>query len=101
VKTVAPGGIATDFAGRSLVLTQHAAYGEAMGKVFAAFTNPERRANGSSAETIAETVWEAANDPADRVTYVAGEDAKATYAQRLAVGVDAFRTGIRAMFLGA
>ena len=46
MKTDAPGGIATDFAGRSLVLTQHAAYGEAMGKVFAAFTNPERRANG-------------------------------------------------------
>lgn len=101
VKTVAPGGIATDFAGRSLVMTQHAAYGEAMGKVFAAFTNPERRANGSSAEKIADAVWDAVNDPADRVSYVAGDDAKATYAQRLAVGVDAFRAGIRQMFLGA
>ena len=29
-----------------------------------------------------------------------GADAKATYAQRLAVGIDAFRGGIRSMFLG-
>ncbi len=101
VKTVAPGGISTDFAGRSLVLTQHAAYGEAMGKVFAAFSNPDRRAGGSTAEQIAEVVWEAANDETDHVTFVGGADAKATYAQRLEVGIDAFRAGIRQMFLGA
>jgi NAD(P)-dependent dehydrogenase (short-subunit alcohol dehydrogenase family) len=100
VKTVAPGGIATDFAGRSLVLTMHPAYADAMAKVMAAFTNPERRAGGSSAEQIAEAVFQAATDESDRVTYVAGEDAKATYAQRLAVGVDAFRGAIRGMFLG-
>ncbi|THD58591.1 SDR family oxidoreductase [Phenylobacterium sp.] len=100
VRTVAPGGIATDFASRSLVLTQHPAYAEPMGKVFAAFTNPERRAHGSTAEQIAEVVYEAATDTSDRVTFVAGADAKATYAQRLQVGIDAFRTGIRAMFLG-
>ena len=34
VKTVAPGGIKTDFAGRSLVLTQHPAYAEMVAKVF-------------------------------------------------------------------
>ncbi|MBS0333679.1 MAG: SDR family oxidoreductase [Proteobacteria bacterium] len=100
VKTVAPGGISTDFAGRSLVLTQHAAYGEAMAKVFAAFTNPERRAQASSAEQIAQEVWDAVADTSDHVSYVAGADAKATYAQRLAVGIDAFRAGIRQMFLG-
>jgi len=101
VKTVAPGGIATDFAGRSLVLTAHAAYAEAMGKVFVAFTSPERRGQGSSAEQIAEEVWEAVNDDSDRVTHVAGADAKATYARRLEVGVEAFRAGVRQMFLGA
>ena len=101
VKTVAPGGIATDFASRSLVLTQHDAYAAAMGKVFAAFSDPERRAGGSTAEQIAEVVYEAATDETDHVTFVAGGDAKATYAQRLAVGIDAFRGGIRSMFLGA
>jgi len=101
VKTVAPGGIATDFASRSLVLTQHPAYAAAMGKVFAAFSNPERRAHGSTAEQIAEVVYQAATDETDHVTFVAGEDAKANYDQRLAVGIDAFRAGVRSLFLGA
>jgi len=100
VKTVAPGGIATDFSSRSLVLTQHAAYGAAMAKVMAAFMDPERRKGGSSAEQIAEAVFEAATDESARVTFVAGEDAKATYAQRLAVGIEPFRKAIRERFLG-
>jgi NAD(P)-dependent dehydrogenase (short-subunit alcohol dehydrogenase family) len=100
VKTVAPGGISTDFASRSLVLTQHPAYAEAMGKVFRAFTDPERRQSGSTAEQIAQAVMDAVNDDSDRVTHVAGEDAKATYGQRLAVGVEAFRKAIRERFLG-
>jgi NAD(P)-dependent dehydrogenase (short-subunit alcohol dehydrogenase family) len=100
VKTVAPGGIATDFAGRSLVMTQHPAYAEDLGKTFAAFSDPSRRSGASTAEQIAEAVWEAANDESDRVTFVAGADAKANYARRLEVGIDAFRAGIRQMFLG-
>lgn len=100
VKTIAPGGIATDFASRSLVLTQHPAYAAAMGKTFAAFSNPERRTTSSTAEQIAQRVWDAVADTTDRVTHVAGEDAKANYAQRLAVGVEASRAGIRQAFLG-
>ncbi len=100
VKTVAPGGIATDFASRSLVFTPHAAYAGALTKVMTAFRDPERRKGGSTAEQIAETVFQAATDDSDRITFVAGEDAKATYAQRLAVGIDAFRKGIRERFLG-
>ena len=100
VKTVAPGGIKTDFAGRSLVLAQHPAYAGLMERVLAAFLDPARLAQNSSAEAIAEVVWEAATDGQDKVTYVAGEDAKALYAQRLAVGIDAFRKAIGKMFLG-
>lgn len=100
VRTVAPGGISTDFAGRSLVFTPHPAYMAAITKVMSVFQDPERRAGGSTAEQIAQVVWEAANDTSDRVTFVAGADAKATYAQRLAVGIDAFRAGIRQRFLG-
>jgi NAD(P)-dependent dehydrogenase (short-subunit alcohol dehydrogenase family) len=100
VKTVAPGGISTDFASRSLVFTPHEAYMGAIGKVMAAFTNPERRARGSTAEQIAEVVYQAATDQSDRVCFVAGEDAKALHAQRLAVGIDSFRAGVRQMFLG-
>ena len=50
---------------------------------------------------MAQAVYDAVIDDADRITYVAGEDAKANYAQRLAVGIDKFRAGIKQMFLGA
>jgi len=100
VRTVAPGGIATDFASRSLVLTQHPAYAEAVGRTFAAFSDPQRRALASTAEYIAEAVWRIVHDESDRVSFVAGRDAEATYAQRLAVGVEAFRAGVRKLFLG-
>jgi NAD(P)-dependent dehydrogenase (short-subunit alcohol dehydrogenase family) len=100
VKTIAPGGIATDFSSRSLVFTPHPAYAEALGRVMKAFQDPERRKGGSSAEQIAQATYDAVMDTSDRVTFVGGEDAKATYAQRLAVGVEAFRKGMRERFLG-
>lgn len=100
VKTVAPGGIKTDFAGRSIVIAQHAAYADLMAKVMSAFFNPERAAKASSAEEIAEVVWEAATDGKDQVTYVAGKDAKELYAQRLAAGAEAFRKMLGGAFLG-
>lgn len=100
VKTVAPGGIKTDFAGRSLVVAQHPAYAALMAKVYAVFRDPAREANRSSAEEIALVVWEAATDGKDQVTYVAGADAKALYAQRVAAGAEAFRKAIAASFFG-
>ncbi len=99
VRTVAPGGIATDFASRSLVFTPHAAYMDAIGKTMAAFRNPNR-GPASSAEHIADCVYEAVMDDTDQVTFVAGEDAKATYATRLRLGVQAAHAAIRQMFLG-
>ena len=100
VKTVAPGGIATDFAGRSLVFTAHPAYADGIAKTMAAFSDPERRSQSSTAEQVAETVYEAATDTSDHVTFVSGVGAKATYAQRLQIGIDAFRAEIRKMFMG-
>lgn len=100
VKTVAPGGIRTDFTGRSLVRTAHEAYSEDLEKTARRFTDPERVKYGSSAEQIAEVVWEAVTDGKTQVRYVAGADAQALYAQRQQVGVEAFREGIRQSFLG-
>ena len=100
VKTVAPGGIKTDFAGRSLVLAQHPAYAEMMEKVLGVFTDPARAAGQSTPEQIAEVVYEAATDDKDQITYVAGADAKAMYTQRLAVGIETFRRSVAQMFLG-
>lgn len=100
VKTVAPGGIRTDFAGRSLVMTPHPAYATLIQRVMAAFMDPERAQHQSTAEQIAAVVYEAATDDHDRITYVAGADAKTLYAQRLAVGIDAFRRAIAQRFMG-
>ena len=100
VKTIAPGGIATDFAGRSLVMTPHPAFMAAINKAVSVFSDPARRATGSTPEQIAEEVYATVTDESDRVTHVAGEDARTTYGRRLAVGVEAFRAGVRTMFLG-
>lgn len=100
VKTVSPGGIATDFAGRSLDMSVHSAYADDLQKLTKVMSNPERRKNYSTAEQIATVVYEAATDGKSKLRYVAGEDAKAMYAQRKEVGDEAFRAGIKALFMG-
>jgi NAD(P)-dependent dehydrogenase (short-subunit alcohol dehydrogenase family) len=100
IKTVSPGGILTDFAGRSLTIATHEAYAEPVGKVFATFSNPERRANYSTAEQIAEVVFEAATDGKTQLRYVAGKDAQASYSRRLEVGQEEFMKGVDKTFFG-
>ena len=78
----------------------HPAYAEQLQKVFAVFSDPARAAHASSAEQIAAVVYEAATDDRDQLRYVAGEDAKAMYAQRQAAGHEAARKAIGAAFLG-
>lgn len=98
IKTVAPGGITTDFASRSLVLARHEAYDELATKVMRAFSDPSRAQTISTAEQIADVVYEAATDGKNQLRYVAGNDAKAMYAQRLQVGDEAFRQAIDQRF---
>ncbi len=98
IKTVAPGGIATDFIGRSLDRSSHPAYKQAEDKLFAAIDGMMQLA--STAEQIAEVVYEAATDSKDQIRYVAGKDAKALYAHRLEIGNEEFRKEIRAQLLG-
>jgi NAD(P)-dependent dehydrogenase (short-subunit alcohol dehydrogenase family) len=100
IKTVAPGGIKTDFQTRSLVLAQHPAYDALVAKAYAFFRSPERAANYSTSEQIAEVVYEAATDGKPQLRYLAGEDAKALYAQRKAAGDEAMRQAIDKMFFG-
>lgn len=100
IKTVAPGGIKTDFAGRSLDLAQHEDYKELLDKVVSVFMDPERAKDQSSAEQIAEVVYEAATDGKDQHKYFAGEDAHAFYNRKVEVGDAAFRKEIDATFFG-
>ena len=65
-----------------------------------AITDPKQMATYSAPEEIAEVVYEAATDGKDQLRYVAGADAKATYATRLQMGDEAFRKAIAQQFFG-
>src|SRR5882757_3705082 len=97
IKTVSPGGIKTDFIGRSLDTASHPAYDKLVEKLYAGFSED----NFSPAEQIAGVVYEAATDGKDKLRYVAGADAQELYAQRLQVGDEAFRKGFEQKFFGS
>lgn len=99
VKTIAPGGIATDFTGRSLDMNEHEAYEEGVGKMIKVLSGDGGFAF-ATAESIAAVVYEAATDGKDQLRYVAGPDAQQLYANRLAVGAEAFRKELGKMLLG-
>jgi NAD(P)-dependent dehydrogenase (short-subunit alcohol dehydrogenase family) len=100
MKTVSPGGMRTDFFTRSFDTGKHEAYDALVDKVMDVIRDPKQMATYSSPDQIAEIVYEAATDGKDQLRYVAGEDAKATYAMRLKVGDEAFRKGMAQQFFG-
>ena len=100
LKTVEPGGMKTDFFTRSFDTGRHEAYDKLVDKVMSIITDPKQMETYSSPAQIAEVVYEAATDGRDQLRYVAGEDAKATYAMRLQVGDEAFRKAMNAQFFG-
>ncbi|PTS97744.1 short-chain dehydrogenase/reductase [Pedobacter sp. HMWF019] len=95
IKTVSPGGIKTDFLSRSADMSTHPVYQKWVDKMFSGFNED----HFTSAEDIAAVVYEAATDGKDKLRYVAGEDAKALYAQRLQLGDEAFRKQMAQTFL--
>ena len=98
IKTVAPGGIHTDFAGRSLEYNTLPHYKGLADSMFGSFEQSMQLA--SNAEFIAETVFEAATDGKDQVKYVAGNDAKALYARRQQIGQLSTLHEIKQLFIG-
>lgn len=97
IKTIAPGGIATDFTGRSLDKQLKPEYQKLEDKLFSVVNDMQAT---SAAEQIAEVVYEAATDGKDQVRYVAGADVKAAYARRVEIGSEEFRKEVRKQFLG-
>jgi NAD(P)-dependent dehydrogenase (short-subunit alcohol dehydrogenase family) len=93
IKTVSPGGIKTDFLSRSADMSSHPAYNKWVEKMFAGINED----HFSDVELITAVVYEAATDGKDKLRYVAGEDAKALYAQRLEIGDEAFRKQMEQM----
>jgi len=100
MKILEPGGMKTDFFTRSLDTGRHPAYNAMLDSVMSAITDPKQMATYSTPDQIAEVVYEAATDGRDQLRYVAGADAKATYAARLQVGDEAFRKAIKQQFFG-
>jgi NAD(P)-dependent dehydrogenase (short-subunit alcohol dehydrogenase family) len=85
IKTIAPGGIKTNFAGPSLDVARHPAYEQGLTKLFD-LMNPD---NFEPAEWIADVVYEAATDDKKQLRYVAGEFANQLYSRRLEIGAEA------------
>jgi NAD(P)-dependent dehydrogenase (short-subunit alcohol dehydrogenase family) len=82
-KVIAPGGVATQFAGRSLARTftdSDHAYGDTLSKVMTALN--DRRSNYSTAASIADVIFNAATDGTGQVMYLAGQDAEQAYAMQ-------------------
>lgn len=100
MKTVSPGGMKTDFFTRSFETGWHPANDALVDKVMSVITDPRQMESYSSPAQIGEVVYEAATDGKDQLRYVAGADAKATYAMRLQMGDEAFRKAINLQFLG-
>jgi NAD(P)-dependent dehydrogenase (short-subunit alcohol dehydrogenase family) len=92
-KVVAPGGVATDFATRSLSLTYQGdggPYADTIAKVGAVFRDRFAGAGLSKPEAIAEVIFEAATDDSPRVRYVAGPDAYALLERRASMTDEAY-----------
>lgn len=98
VKTVAPGGIQTDFAGRSLEVGMHEAYQPLMKKVAEGYSEEKVR-QYATADKIASIVFEAATDGKDQLRYIAGEDAVALYDERVKLGAEGQYRKIQELFV--
>jgi NAD(P)-dependent dehydrogenase (short-subunit alcohol dehydrogenase family) len=80
MKIVEPGGVKTDFSGRSLdifAVENMPVYKPLMKKLLDYFEGEGKRsANYSLPESVAGVIFKAANDRSDRLRYLAGNDAK-------------------------
>jgi NADP-dependent 3-hydroxy acid dehydrogenase YdfG len=78
VKLVEPGGVATDFGGRSMDMQHNpelAEYNEFVGKLMEAMQASMDPAHMNKPEQIAEVIYSAATDGSDTLRYRAGADA--------------------------
>lgn len=98
VKVVAPGGMQTDFAGRSLQAGMHEAYAQLVAKVSEGYSE-EQLANYSKAEDVAQIIYDAATDDKEQLRYLAGNDAIGLYRERLELTPEGQFEKIRSQFI--
>ena len=90
-RIVEPGGVATDFGGRSMTMTTSEEildYDAGVAKFQESYS--QSVSNISQPVDIAKVIYEAATDESDRVRYIAGDDAKVLIHNRNEVGDEAF-----------
>ncbi|MFZ0596851.1 MAG: SDR family oxidoreductase [Flavobacterium sp.] len=96
VKIIAPGGMQTDFAVRSMELGKHDAYEKLTAEVSKGYSS-EKISNYSKVEDIAEIVYQAATDNKNQLRYIAGIDANQLYNERM-LGIETQVRNIKTMF---
>jgi NAD(P)-dependent dehydrogenase (short-subunit alcohol dehydrogenase family) len=102
IKNILPGGIKTDFVGRSMVLpaldtTPYKQLLDKTDKVFAHFMSPE---NLVSPESVADVVYQTATDGTDQLRYVKGAGGEQPYEMRQSLGAVAFHQQFEQIFFG-
>lgn len=101
VKLIEPGGVSTDFGGRSMDFAMPDEFPDYAPDVQAFMAS---RAEGgppaSTAEQIAAGIYEATTDGKTQLRYLMGEDAQKSYALREQVGDDAFMAGMKQQIFG-
>ncbi|WP_439156359.1 SDR family oxidoreductase [Yoonia sp.] len=101
VRIVEPGMIRTNFGGSSFDfamdegLSDYAPTAQAMGRLFGKLAS-----NPSAPETVAEVIWNAANETGDRLRFRAGEDAERLLDARKGQDDATFISGIKKMMSG-
>jgi len=98
IKTVAPGGIKSNFINVMDVATDPA-YDELFKKLNTLFSDGSL-IEFTEPELIARVVYEAATDGKDQLRYLAGNDAIRIHQQRQQLGAEAFRIGLTKRLFG-
>lgn len=87
VKIIAPGGIQTDFAGRSMDGATHDSYYEIVKLVSSGYSEESIKLF-SSPDLIASVIFDAATDNKNQLRYIAGNDAFNFYNEREKLGAE-------------